>query len=167
MPTTSFSSESISEHPSSGGIDPISSLISYPLAIVNTFVAGGLLHLYIHRAEWNWSPPISASLPVVVFFLFSNVYLVIAPFVPPEDGQNIYDSLPYWIHCVVGIGIIFGGGVYWFVWAILLPKLGKYELVREVVVDPIDGWERNAFSRRPFSDQGAPISEKVPVEQFA
>jgi len=116
---------------------------------VNCFVAGGLIHLYLNREAWKWSPPISATLPVVVFFLLSNIYLVAAPFVPPEEGQNIYDSLPYWIHCVVGFGIIFAGGLYWAVWAVLLPKIGGYELVQETIIDDIDGWERQVFVRKP------------------
>ncbi|KPM35513.1 High-affinity methionine permease [Neonectria ditissima] len=128
----------------------ILNLISYPLAIVNTFVAGALVHLYLNRAAWKWNPPISATLPVVVFFMLSNIYLVIAPFVPPEDGQNVYESLPYWIHCVVGFGIIAAGGVYWVIWAKILPKVGRYELVRETVVDEIDGWETNVFVKRPL-----------------
>ncbi|KAK5655204.1 hypothetical protein OQA88_6103 [Cercophora sp. LCS_1] len=127
----------------------ILNLISYPLAIVNTFVAGGLIHLYLNRKAWNWNPPISATLPVVIFFLLSNIYLVVAPFVPPEDGQNVYESLPYWIHCVVGFGVIFAGGVYWLIWAHILPRIGGYELMRETVVDEIDGWERNVFYKRP------------------
>ncbi len=126
----------------------MSSLISYPLAIVNTFVAGGLLHLYLHRESWNWHPPISATLPVVVFFLLSNIYLVVAPFVPPENGQNVYQNLPYWIHCVVGFGIILAGGVYWLFWAIILPSIGKYELVQEKFVDDLDGWERTVFVKK-------------------
>lgn len=129
------------------------SVISYPLAIVNLFVAAALVHLYLNRKAWNWNPPISATLPVVIFFLLSNIYLTVAPFVPPGEGQNIYESLPYWIHCVVGIGIIAAGGVYWLFWAIILPKLGGYELVRETVIDDIDGWERNVFKRRSLSEQ--------------
>ncbi|KAK2611489.1 hypothetical protein N8I77_004825 [Diaporthe amygdali] len=128
----------------------ILNLISYPLAIVNAFVAAGLVWLYIKRDEWNWHPPFSATLPVVVFFMLSNIYLVIAPFVPPEEGQNVYESLPYWIHCVVGFGVIFAGGVYWLIWAKILPKIGKYQLVRETVVDDIDGWDRAVFVRKPL-----------------
>lgn len=128
----------------------LNSLISYPLAIVNTFVAGGLVHLYLNRAAWKWNPPISASLPVIIFFMLSNIYLVVAPFVPPEDGQNVYQSLPYWIHCVVGFAVIAAGGLYWLGWAVILPKLGNYELVRETVVDDIDGWESNVFFKRPL-----------------
>ncbi|KAK4118532.1 amino acid transporter [Parathielavia appendiculata] len=130
-------------------------IISYPLAIVNTFVAAGLIYLYLNRKSLNWSPPISATLPVVVFFFLSNIYLVVAPFVPPVDGQNIYKTLPYWIHCVVGFGIIFAGGVYWLIWAVVLPKIGKYELVQETIVDDIDGWERRVFFRRPIGESKA------------
>ncbi|ODA82735.1 hypothetical protein RJ55_01244 [Drechmeria coniospora] len=125
-------------------------LISYPLAIINVFVAGALIHLYRHRDAWNWNPPLKASLPVAVFFLLSNVYLVVAPFVPPEKGQSVYETLPYWIHCVVGFGVIFAGGLYWLVWAKILPKIFRYELVRETTVDEMDGWERTQFYTRPL-----------------
>nr|OQO23724.1 hypothetical protein B0A51_09031 [Rachicladosporium sp. CCFEE 5018] len=126
----------------------ILNVISYPLAIVNAFVALGLIWLYTHRTAYNWDPPFRATLPVVVFFFLSNVYLVIAPFIPPDDGQSIYESLPYWLHCVVGWGIIAGGGLYWLIWAKIAPKIGKYELVREATVDEVDGWERHYFVRR-------------------
>ncbi|KAK4953041.1 methionine permease [Elasticomyces elasticus] len=130
----------------------ILNVISYPLAIVNSFVAAGLVWLYFHRQSWNWNPPFKATLPVAIFFLLSNIYLVVAPFVPPSDGQSIYESLPYWSHCVVGWGIIAGGGVYWLFWAVILPKIGGYQLVRETVVDDVDGWERSFFVRRKGGD---------------
>ncbi|RDL33820.1 putative MUP1-High affinity methionine permease [Venustampulla echinocandica] len=131
----------------------ILNVISYPLAVVNVFVAAGLVHLYLHpysphRNPTDWSPPFRATLPVVVFFLLSNIYLVVAPFVPPTDGQNVYEALPYYLHCVVGIGILAGGAIYWLVWAVLLPKIGGYRLIREHTVME-DGWTRNIFSRVP------------------
>ncbi|CAI6333182.1 unnamed protein product [Periconia digitata] len=128
----------------------ILNVISYPLAVVNVFVAAALVHLYLNRRAWNWNPPISATLPVVVFFLLSNIYLVVAPFVPPEDGNSVYETLPYYLHCLVGIAIILAGGVYWVIWAVVLPKLGGYRLEREEVVDNIDGWERHVFKRVPI-----------------
>jgi len=58
----------------------------------------------------------------------------------------VYASLPYFLHCVVGIGILCAGAVYWLVWAVVLPKIGGYRLVRtNTVMD--DGWDRNVFSK--------------------
>lgn len=127
------------------------SLISYPLAVINTAVAGGLIYLYIkphsvNRTPQTWAPPFKATLPVAVFFFASNVYLVIAPFIAPDEGQNVYESLPYWLHCVVGIALLAAGAVYWLVWAIILPKIGGYELVRESF-EGKDGWSGNVFVR--------------------
>ncbi|OAA56720.1 high affinity methionine permease [Niveomyces insectorum RCEF 264] len=133
----------------------ILNLISYPLAIVNAFVSAGLLCLYFRRTAWNWHPPIQATWPVVLFFFLSNVYLVVAPFVPPSAGQSVYEHLPYYIHCVVGFGLIAAGGVYWVFWAKILPAIGRYQLVREVQIDDIDGWERNVFVRRPLGERTA------------
>ena len=130
----------------------ILNVISYPLAVINVFVAAALVHLYLHpfsiyRSPQTWSPPFRASLPVVIFFLLSNIYLVVAPFVPPSQGQNVYKSLPYYLHCVVGIGILVAGAFYWLVWAVILPRIGGYELVRENKVGN-DGWSHNTFERR-------------------
>lgn len=138
-----------------------SSLISYPLAVINVFVAGALIHLYRNREARSWYPPFSATLPIVIFFLLSNIYLVIAPFVPPEEGQNAYEHLPYYIHCVVGFGVLGAGAVYWLVWAVVLPKIGGYELVEETVTDEIDGWERRVFTRQPLGVRKRNVGESA------
>jgi amino acid transporter len=130
----------------------ILNVISYPLAVVNVFVAGALIHLYLHPSASHrptWAPPFRATLPVVIFFLLSNIYLVVAPFVPPEDGQSIYENLPYWLHCVVGFAVLFAGAIYWFFWAIIFPKFGKYQLVRETSLDS-NGWSRSQFIKKPL-----------------
>jgi hypothetical protein len=142
-------SPSATNHVNRRATNTLPSVISYPLAVVNAFVAFGLIWLYTHREKYNWNPPFRATLPVAIFFFISNVYLIIAPFVPPENGVSVYETLPYYLHCVVGIAIIAGGGVYWLVWAVVLPKLGKYELMRETSFDEIDGWERSHFVKRP------------------
>lgn len=124
-------------------------VISYPLAVVNSFVGFGLIWLYFHREEYNWYPPFKATLPAAGFFFLSNVYLVVAPFVPPETpDQNQYQSLPYWLHCVIGIGILAAGGVYWLLWAVVLPKLGNYTLERRITTSS-DGWTRNVYVKEP------------------
>ncbi|ODH13223.1 hypothetical protein ACO22_07473 [Paracoccidioides brasiliensis] len=122
----------------------ILNVISYPLSIINTFVAAGLIHLYLNRSKYNWNPPVRATLPVVIFFGLSNIFLVITPFVQPEEGQNVYNQLPYYLHCVVGIAIVVAGGIYWLIWAQLLPWLGNYRLEQEAFVGE-DGWKRKVF----------------------
>ncbi|PQE29675.1 high-affinity methionine permease protein [Rutstroemia sp. NJR-2017a WRK4] len=129
----------------------IVNVISYPLAVVNVFVSLALLILYIQpfsaeRRPQQWSPPFRATWPVVLFFLLSNVYLVVAPFVPPSAGQNVYEHLPYYLHCVVGIALFGAGALYWVVWAHILPKIGGYKLVRDHIVTA-DGWSGNIFRR--------------------
>ncbi|KAI9648317.1 methionine permease [Ciborinia camelliae] len=129
----------------------ILNVISYPLAVVNVFVSLALLILYIRpfspdRHPQHWAPPFRATWPVVLFFLLSNVYLVVAPFVPPSEGQNVYKSLPYYLHCIVGIAFFGAGAIYWFIWAQILPRIGGYKLVREQIVTA-DGWSGNVFRR--------------------
>lgn len=125
----------------------ILNVISYPLSVVNFFVSCGLIYIYFNRAKFNWAPPISATLPVVIIFALSNLYLIVAPFVPPSDGNNVYETLPYWLHCVVGAGFLVAGGFYWLIWAVLLPKIGGYKLIRETVIQD-DGWSKNVFMRK-------------------
>lgn len=73
-------------------------MVSYPLAIINALISGGLLLLYTPvLRHWNWAPPFRATIPVVLFFFLSNVFLVIAPLVPPPPGSSVYKSLPYWV----------------------------------------------------------------------
>ncbi|EJT69010.1 hypothetical protein GGTG_13407 [Gaeumannomyces tritici R3-111a-1] len=127
------------------GVRPRYRLISYPLRHrqrLRCQLPGAPLPVPCRMAR---NPPITATLPVVVFFQLKNVYFVVAPFVPSEGGQNSHDHLPYWIHCAVSIDIVFVGGVYWFVWAAAPPRIAEYELGRETVVDPIAGQERTAF----------------------
>ncbi|KAL2808851.1 amino acid/polyamine transporter I [Aspergillus granulosus] len=127
-------------------------LISYPLSIVNVFVAGGLIYIYLTREKNfpNWAPGIRATLPVTVFFFLTNIYLVVAPYIPPSEGQNVYEELPYYLHCVVALGIFAAGAIYYLVWAVLLPRFGGYVLVKETVVDA-DGWSRSVYTKLPVA----------------
>lgn len=110
----------------------ILNLISYPLSIVNAFVALASLILYF-RPFPDWNPPIRASWPVTLFFLLASIYLVVAPYVPPSAGQNVYEHLPYYLHCVVGTALFVVGAILWYIWVIVLPKFRKYSLrIREV-----------------------------------
>ncbi|WRT69148.1 uncharacterized protein IL334_006132 [Kwoniella shivajii] len=78
--------------PPGDAYNPILNIVSYPLAVVNCFVVGGLVGLYFHRKQYSWNPAVEAILPVAIFFFLSNVYLVIAPFIAPDSpDQNVYE----------------------------------------------------------------------------
>ncbi|QPG76079.1 methionine permease [Brettanomyces nanus] len=141
----------------------ILNLISYPLNIVNMFVAAGLLWLHYRnkKGKESWNPPIKATIPVTMFFLLSSIYLVVAPYVPPSAGQSVYNSLPYYLHCVVGIGIFAFGALYWVVWAWVLPAIGGYRLdSKEELGD--DGFWRHRIVK---VKNGQDIEEAVEEEQ--
>jgi hypothetical protein len=149
MPITSCSS-TFYPHISCTNTTNKSSLISYPLSIVNVFVSGGLIFISISKKEKfpDWAPGIRATLPVVIFFFLSNIYLVVAPYIPPSADQSVYKELPYYLHCVVALGVFALGAIYYLFWAVVLPRVGGYVLVKESVVDK-DGWSRSVLTRIP------------------
>ncbi|KAI0746957.1 amino acid transporter [Daedaleopsis nitida] len=133
------------------------SLSSYPLALINMFVSGGLLFIHAPerllpkrfralRASYDWVPPFRAWTSVVLFFFLSNVFLVFVPLKPPARGFKVYDDLPYWLHVLVAWLISFGGIAYWYVWCVWLPKRGGYVLVRDWVRDD-DGSTRRVVRK--------------------
>ncbi|TFL03428.1 high affinity methionine permease [Pterulicium gracile] len=133
--------------PPGDAFDLVLNMVSYPLAIINALISGGLLLLYTPvLRHWNWAPPFRATIPVVLFFFLSNVFLVIAPLVPPPPGSSVYKSLPYWLHVVISVGVFALGGVYWVVWAKVLPSVGKYRLERAWVKQS-DGVSRAVFTK--------------------
>ncbi|KAJ1542611.1 Mup1p [Saccharomyces cerevisiae] len=120
----------------------VQNLISYPMNIINFAISAGLLWIYWQRRQGKieWNPPIKAGVFVTGFFTLSNLYLIIAPYVPPSNGESVYSSMPYWIHCVIAWGIFFFGGVYYVVWAQLLPRWGHYKLVSKDVLGEDGFW---------------------------
>ncbi|ESK94189.1 high affinity methionine permease [Moniliophthora roreri MCA 2997] len=125
-------------------------LISYPLNVFNTLISLGLVFIYLRRDKYKWSPPVKASLPIILFFLIANIFLVVAPLVPPSAGNEPYESIPYWLHVVVAFGVLALGAFYWLVWAVILPRAGGYRLLQEQEVSS-DGLTRNVFRRVPIS----------------
>ncbi|KAK6463754.1 high affinity methionine permease [Scheffersomyces coipomensis] len=144
----------------------ILNLISYPLNVVNTVLAAGLLYVYYKKSRGliQWNPPIKASLPVIIFFFLASLYLIVAPYIPPVDGQKVYNHLPYWIHAVVTWGIFGIGLVYYFVWVRILPKLGNYTLVTKEIVGE-DGFWRNRIYRIYNDGSNKDILENDHTEQ--
>ncbi|KAF8835791.1 amino acid transporter [Paxillus ammoniavirescens] len=110
---------------------------------------------------------ISRTAEFEVYSLGSVV--LVAPFLPPDNGVGDTPPLPYYLYatftfiaseavekdsdgrrncryCLVGIGVLGFGVLYWAAWRIILPKVFGYELVpRKDVLE--DGTVVTLFSR--------------------
>ncbi|CAK9436919.1 uncharacterized protein LODBEIA_P14360 [Lodderomyces beijingensis] len=140
----------------------IMNLISYPLNVVNTAIAGGLIWIYWkkYKGLTEWNPPLKASLPVVVFFFLASLYLIVAPYIPPVHGQKVYNDMPYWIHAVVTWGVFGIGVVYWLFWVKIFPYFGGYRLTTKEVLGE-DGFWRNKFYKVSKDSVDADVPEEI------
>lgn len=128
-------------------------VISYPSAVINAAISGGLIMLYHPRIRERrmWQPPFRAGLPATVFYFLANIFLVVAPLVPPAQGTRPYKNLPYWLHVVVSIFLLILGGMYWLFWSIILPRMGRYTLKPTAVLQP-DGQTITVFVKGAKED---------------
>lgn len=69
--------------------------------------------------------------------MLGQAFQLVAPFLRPPGGIGDTPPLPYWLYCVVGIGILLASVVYWFVWWVAAPKMGKYALIPQN--EPLEG----------------------------
>ena len=141
--------------PPGDAYDFILNLISYPMNIINFAISAGLLWIYWQRKQGKieWNPPIKAGIIITSFFALSNLYLIIAPYIPPSAGESVYQHLPYWIQCVVAWGVFGFGGFYWVIWARVLPKINHYKLVAKDVLGE-DGFWRVKIIKVPVDSKG-------------
>ncbi|KAJ8514783.1 hypothetical protein ONZ45_g7728 [Pleurotus djamor] len=117
----------------------------YPQQIINLFIICGLFWLRYRKP--NAARPFKVWWPLAVFFLAAAIFLIIAPFLPPANGRGDTPPIPYYVYCLVGIGIMWLGVFYWATWRVILPKVFGYELVpRKEVLE--DGTVVTLFSRK-------------------
>jgi len=83
---------------------------------------------------------------------------MVMPWVPPEKGHADV-SFWYATYCVVGIGILLLCGLYYWIWVVLLPKLGGYEIIEEV--EELQDGARLAKLVRRYTDGKAPHEPEV------
>ncbi|KAI0823462.1 amino acid transporter [Trametes gibbosa] len=85
----------------------------YPIQGINLFVVIGLFWLRHHKPH---APrPFKVWLPVAFFFLAATVFLLVAPFIRPSNGVGDTPPLPYYLYCLVGMGVLVFGALYWVV----------------------------------------------------
>lgn len=122
-------------------------LASYPHLVFHTAMIIGLWILRRRRALAGLPPSrYQVKNAVIVLILLSAIFLLVMPWVPPENGHADV-SFWYATYCVVGLGVLALCGLYYYVWIILLPKLGGYAIVEEVE-ELSDGARATRLTRR-------------------
>lgn len=101
-------------------------LEGYPGSVINFLVVAGLF--YLRFSEPDTPRPFKVWWPIAAFYMLGQAFQLVAPFLRPPGGKGDTPPLPYWLYCVVGIVILLASVVYWFVWWVAAPKLGKYKL---------------------------------------
>ncbi|KUJ19016.1 amino acid transporter [Mollisia scopiformis] len=117
--------------PSGDAYNFILDVEGYPSSIINLFVVIGLFILRYTAPDLP--RPFKAWIIVPIFFLAAQCFLLIAPFLRPPGGKGD-TSLPYWLYPIVGLVVLVLGGVYWFLWRVVWPKLGKFTWVESKAV---------------------------------
>ncbi|RDB26314.1 High-affinity methionine permease [Hypsizygus marmoreus] len=125
-------------------------LASYPHLVFQCAMAVGVWILRKRRALAGLPQSMfKAHNSLVVLYLISCIFLLVMPWVPPEPGHADV-SFWYATYCVAGIGLLLCCGLYYWLWIIILPKFGGYQVVEEVEELP-DG-ARNARLVRRYKE---------------
>ncbi|KZV88646.1 amino acid transporter [Exidia glandulosa HHB12029] len=122
-------------------------LASYPNLIFSAALAISIFILRRRRERASLPPAPFRAWNLVVWVQVANcLFLLIMPWVPPPGGQGDV-SFWYATYCVAGLGLLAFCAVYYYVWIVLLPRLGGYEIVQET--KELDGGGRaNVLVRR-------------------
>ena len=88
--------------------------------MISAAISFGLIFLYFapsfrveEHAEFRWHHLSVYTLTAALFFGTANVFLFVAPFIPPPADAEPYEYLPYWTHAVAGWAL-FGLGALWW-----------------------------------------------------
>jgi amino acid transporter len=98
----------------------------YPGSVIDFFVVIGFF--WLRYSQPHLVRPFRCWLPVAVFFLAGQGFLIVAPFLRPPGGVGDTPPLPYWLYSVVGICVLVSGALYWLIWVKILPMIGRYDL---------------------------------------
>jgi amino acid transporter len=101
-------------------------LEGYPGSVINFLVVLGLF--YLRWTQPNLARPFRCWWPIAAFFMVGQAFQLVAPFLRPPGGVGDTPPLPYWLYAVVGIVILVASVVYWFLWWVAAPAIGKYRL---------------------------------------
>ncbi|KAH8894148.1 amino acid transporter, partial [Thozetella sp. PMI_491] len=91
------------------------SLGAYPVSVICTAITLGLIYLQLHPRE-AWQSPHPAK-PIYTFsFAIANIFLIILPWIRPEEDRSHGSDFPYYAYPLTGVCILLSGSAYWIWW---------------------------------------------------
>ena len=84
----------------------------------------------------------------LIFSALVCLFLLIMPWYPPEGGKGDV-SFWYATYCAVGIGLMVGMGLYYYLWVKLLPRWRNYSIRTETLVNEDDGSVTHRLTKIP------------------
>ncbi|KAK0102245.1 hypothetical protein ONS95_005868 [Cadophora gregata] len=119
--------------PTGDAFNFVADLSVVPSAAFNFAMAFGLYVVRWRRKRANLpKPEFKAWDALVIFNICVQLYLLVMPWYPPPKGKADV-SFWYGTYCVTGVGFLALCGIYYFLWAKLIPKWRGYELRQELV----------------------------------
>ncbi|KAK9851255.1 hypothetical protein MYU51_010989 [Penicillium brevicompactum] len=124
-----------------------------PSAIFNLAMGIGLYIVRWRRKQANLPEPEFKAWHIVILFnILVQLYLLVMPWYPPAGGQYAGDvSFWYAASAVTGIGILIACGIYYWLWAFIIPKYRGYKL-RQELVDLGGGVQSNKLRKIPVAE---------------
>lgn len=55
--------------------------------------------------------------------------MLITPYLKPANGVGDTPPIPYYVYCLVGMGILLFGALYWAVWRVVVPRVFGFEFL--------------------------------------
>ncbi|KAJ5518889.1 Amino acid/polyamine transporter I [Penicillium expansum] len=111
----------------------VNDLSIIPGAAFNLAMGLGIYIVRWRRRQANLPEPEFKAWHVVILFnVLVQLYLLVMPWYPPAGGQYAGDvSFWYGTSAVTGIGILLACGIYYYIWAFLIPNWKGYRLRQE------------------------------------
>jgi len=136
--------------PFGDAFDFLVDLRSYPDSVFIFLMVVGIYAIRYRRKKEGLPPAqFQTWHSALIFSALVCLFILIMPWVPPEDGGDY--SFWYGTYIVTGLGLLVGMGLYYFAWVHALPRLRHYS-IRTLTVVNDDGSVVHQLKRVPNAE---------------
>ncbi|KAJ4983134.1 high-affinity methionine permease [Stagonosporopsis vannaccii] len=136
--------------PFGDAFDFLVDLRSYPDSVFIFLMIVGIYAIRYRRKKEGLPPAqFQTWHSALIFSALICLFILIMPWVPPEDGGDY--SFWYGTYIVTGLGLLAGMGLYYFAWVHALPRLRNYS-IRTLTVVNDDGSVVHQLKRVPNAE---------------